>query len=178
MKNQTEAVIFCPGPSLVDGYKSYHPSKRGLSIGVTRAVAVIPWRLDWWSMGDAPLLVELLGRGLRPVMGCISPRAVIPSAEGFGIDLIAWEDLPGHGIHWCRKRTAEGFSLTAALSFCVMMYADDVDVVGHDQTEAPDAAGYNGPEANRTPERWQRQQAETNSFLGAFPLRVNYRRPA
>jgi len=172
------AVIFCPGPSLVDGHKSYHHSKQSLSIGVTRAVPVIPWRLDWWSMGDAPLLVELLGIGLRPLMGCVSPRAVIPSAEGYGIDLIAWEDLPGHGRHWCRKRMAEGFSLTGALALCVSMGTDAVDVVGHDQTEAPDAAGYNGPDANRTPDRWRRQREETNNFLGAFPLRVNHRGPA
>lgn len=150
-------AILCPGPSL----KNYAASDFcGRVVGVNRAA--LGFACDWWVCLDLPLLCETAAH----VKGCPNLFTARDSYAALSRESSLWagrfpllaEDLfvflhPSESkICWTH------YTATAALILAAHLGATSIKVYGADWTDAPDFDGIRVEGANRTAERWAREQ--------------------
>lgn len=163
-----EAHIICPGPSLPSTYTGKHRIDPAVRIAVNRGLNFLP-DSDWLVCGDRETFSQLSLFDLQKgIVGLNSDRDVIDKDPcALALSWIGWHDLPGFvvgEINWGIQVAL----LTAAHLGCKIVHVFGCDQVGDEE--------YNGPNklSTRTPERWERERADTMRTVAAIGTRGTY----
>jgi len=150
-------------------------------IAVNRAAFLV--KPHWIVAGDAETVIELYEAKRPPIAGICTLSASVDrilSACPFwkSFKVITWGTLPGHGLHWCRKHEAEGYSLTAAACLCAHFGHRTADLFGHDAVPGPGCIGDVPPTADRGADRWRRESNELSAACTAAGITLYRHHPS